>query len=374
MITDFITPSPITKLAYQTFQQGKNAFGVAHKLATNRFMQQLAPHLGRQSPTHDRTADMSADTPDDTPPITPAIIDEIRSRFAAIAEADWQDAEQGVYPASLLFDHAWEDLLQQYPNVWLDLPKLWERAEKKQFRDIPPNIDTRNYPNYYTQNFHYQTDGYLSESSANLYDLQVELLFNGGADPMRRRVLAPLKQGLKTFATIPAAQIQILDVACGTGRTLKMLRRTCPQASLHGIDLSPAYLRKASQLLSPLTGDIIQLAQGNAEALPYRDHYFHGITCVFLFHELPGPVRQTILNECARVLQPGGTFILCDSIQVHDSPTLIPSMEGFARTFHEPFYHDYIHDDLNSRLTNAGLINIIEQVHYMSKYLIARKL
>ncbi len=366
MITDFITPSPITKLAYQTFQQGKSVFGVTHKLATNQVMAYLAPHLGRKSPKGDRDTD-------DMPSITPAIIDEIRSRQSAINEADWHDAEQGVYPASLLFDPAWEDLLQQYPNVWLDLPKLWERAEKKQFRDLPADVDTSNYPNYYTQNFHYQTGGYLSEESANLYDLQVELLFNGGADPMRRRVLAPLKQGLKTFTTTPPAQIQILDVACGTGRTLKMLRSAFPQASLHGIDLSPAYLRKASQLLSPLAGDIIQLAQGNAEALPYRDRYFHGITCVFLFHELPGPVRQTILNECARVLQPGGTFILCDSIQVHDSPTLIPSMEGFARTFHEPFYYDYIRDDLNCRLANAGLIDITEQVHYMSKYLIARK-
>ena len=34
---------------------------------------------------------------------------------------------------------------------------------------------------HYLQNFHFQTDGYLSEASAELYDYQVEVLFSGGA-------------------------------------------------------------------------------------------------------------------------------------------------------------------------------------------------
>ena len=42
--------------------------------------------------------------------------------------------------------------------------------------------DAARYPDYYLRNFHYQTDGYLSEHSAALYDFQVEVLFNGGAD------------------------------------------------------------------------------------------------------------------------------------------------------------------------------------------------
>ena len=55
-----------------------------------------------------------------------------------------------------------------------------------QCRDLPDTTDPSLYPDYY-QNFHHQTDGYLSDHQA-LYDLQVEILFNGSADAMRRRV------------------------------------------------------------------------------------------------------------------------------------------------------------------------------------------
>ena len=52
-------------------------------------------------------------------------------------------------------------------------------------------------PAYYRRNFHYQTDGYLSAHSAALYEHQVELLFRGGADPMRRMIIPPLRAHLQ---------------------------------------------------------------------------------------------------------------------------------------------------------------------------------
>ena len=166
---------------------------------------------------------------------------------------------------------------------------------------------------------------------------------------------------------------RVLDIACGTGRTLRAIRATLPQASLYGTDLSPTYLRKANELLSEIPGELPQLAQANAEELPYLDNYFHGITCVFLFHELPGIVRQNIIAQAFRTLQPGGIFVICDSIQLSDSPELAPAMDGFDEIFHEPYYHDYTNDDLTLRLTTAGFQDVRTEVHFMSKYLIATK-
>lgn len=349
-------PDTLTKLAYQTLQDSKSYLSLAHKTTSIQIRKLLKPN----------------DLPNS--PVPPEVISKLRQRSADLRIVDWQDAEDGVYPSSLLFDEPWIDYLAQYPALCWDMLSIWQRADQKQYQEFSKNIDTSGYPNYYVQNFHHQTDGYLSDSSANLYDLQVEILFGGTADSMRRRVLAPLKECLKTFADVPAKQIRILDAACGTARTLQAVRAMLPQASLFGLDLSPAYLRKANEQLSRIPGELPQLLQGNIEELPYVDNYFHAITCVFLFHELPAPARQKAIEECYRVLKPGGTFILCDSIQVSDSPEMKPLMDGFHVLFHEPYYRSYVEDDLVDRMHKAGFGSVQPtQVHFMSKYLIAKK-
>ncbi len=347
----------LTKLAYQTFQQGKSVFALAHKNLGTQLMKTIAPAAQPQ-----------------VNPIPSQILIGIQKRLNDILEVDWQDAEKGIYPPELLFDNPWEDFVQFYPQIWLDMPGIWNRITEKKYQQFDFQIDTKNYPSYYLQNFHYQTDGYLSDSSANLYDVQVEILFNGAADAMRRRILAPLKKGIQnSFSDIPPQQIRVLDVACGTGRTLKFIRGAFPQASLFGIDLSAAYLRKANKLLSKIPGELPQLLQANAEDLPYRDNYFHAVTSVFLFHELPASARQQVINECFRITQPGGTFVICDSIQVVDAPEYKPIMENFSTMFHEPYYPHYMTDNLVERLEKAGFTDISTEVHFMSKYLIAHK-
>jgi ubiquinone/menaquinone biosynthesis C-methylase UbiE len=346
----------LTKLTYDTLQQGKNYLSLAHKTLVGQLQQIVAPST---RPTTSLPLELLA---------------IIQGKLEKLRAADLADAEAGVYPTSLLFDDPWADYLRYYPLLCLDMPKIWERVDRKQYQQFSPQVDTAGYPSYYVQNFHHQTDGYLSDDSANLYDLQVEILFGGSADPMRRRVLAPLKAGLQqAFTDVPAKQQRVLDIACGTGRTLRAIRATLPQASLYGTDLSPAYLRKANELLSQIPGELPQLVQANAEELPYLDNYFHAITCVFLFHELPGVVRQNIIEQAFRTLQPGGTFVICDSIQLSDSPELAPAMDGFDEIFHEPYYHDYTRDDLTLRLTTAGFESVQTEVHFMSKYLIATK-
>ncbi len=347
-------PDTLTKLAYQTFQQGKSYFGLTHKTVSTQLMQLVYP------PKEKNTQDLDV-----------ATLKLFQERVSDLLERDWQDAEAGVYPKSLLFENPWADFFRFYPMMWLDLPKIWERARNRDYHGFDAGIDTSGYPKYYLQNFHHQTDGYLSEESANLYDLQVEILFNGTADPMRRRILPPLKAGLASMEN--GQRGKVLDIACGTGRTLSMIREMLPKASLYGADLSPAYLRKANELLTEKPGVLPQLVQANAEALPFVDDYFEATVSVFLFHELPPEARQNVINEAYRVTKPGGTFVICDSIQMMDSPEFKVAMENFPAMFHEPYYRHYTTDDLNARLSDAGFENMSTQIHFMSKYWIGRK-
>ncbi|WP_017324805.1 class I SAM-dependent methyltransferase [Synechococcus sp. PCC 7336] len=355
--------------AYKAIQWSKNYFGVLHKLTSSRASRFLADvtelpqqFLGGQASSSPQKA--AAKVSDST-------LQLVRQRYEQLLAVDYRDAEAGYYPKSLLFDLPWLDFARTYPLVWLDLLSIRDRISRKQHQEFSPDIDTEGYPQYYLQNFHHQTDGYLSDRSAELYDLQVELLFGGSADAMRRRIIRPI---VEIAGTKPDKFTRILDLACGTGRTLRMLRAAFPSAQLFGTDLSPAYLRKANQLLSERPGELPQLLQANAEALPYADATFDLVTSVFLFHELPGNARQNALNETSRVLKPGGTIAICDSIQLGDSPELLESMENFASTFHEPYYRDYIRDDLGDRLQAANCEVLNVSTHFVSRYTLARKL
>ena len=205
----------------------------------------------------------------------------LQKRMNDLLDQDWQDAEAGVYPKESLFDNPWADFFRFYPMVCLDVPSIWERFNNRVYHQFDTSIDTSDYPKYYLQNFHYQKDGYLSEMSANLYDLQVEILFNGTADAMRRRILAPLKAGLAQTAA--GQRGKILDIACGTGRTLSMIRDMLPKASLYGVDLSPTYLRKANELLSVKPTVLPQLVRANAEEFTFRGQLFRSYgECLFI--------------------------------------------------------------------------------------------
>ena len=294
------------------------------------------------------------------------LLTDIQNSMNLLREEDWNDAEKNIYPKKLLFDEPWLRYITQYPKIWLDMPNTWDRRRKQNFQDLPNNIDKENYPQYYLRNFHHQTDGYLSDFSASIYDLQVEILFNGSADAMRRRIIKPLKDGLDSFNR-KKSSLKILDVATGSGRTLKQLRGAFPKEKIIGLDLSGSYLKEASRYVSDLDGDLIELIKGNAEKLPFEDDSLQGISCVYLFHELPRTIREKVLKEFFRVLEPRGILVLADSIQETDSPDFIQIMENFHKSFHEPFYCDYIKEDINSKIEAVGFNNIKSNSFFMTK-------
>jgi ubiquinone/menaquinone biosynthesis C-methylase UbiE len=349
-------PDPVSKLAYQTLQQGKSLMGLAHKEVSTRLLEMISP--GTLPPTV---------------PVPPQMFAQFRASMERLLEIDWQDAERGIYPPSLLFETPWLAWARTYPLVWLDLPSIWSRRSRRNVRDLPREVEPADFPPYYLQNFHHQTDGYLSDRSARLYDLQVEILFNGTAEPMRRRVLAPLRRGLRAFSGRTPGQLRVLDVATGTGRTLRQLRAALPGLPLVGLDLSTAYLREANRFLAQLPGELPQLVQANAEAMPFAEATFQAVSCVFLLHELPGEARQNVMAECFRVLEPGGTLVMADSVQTADSPEFMPAMENFRRMFHEPFYRDYIGDAIDGRLRRAGFTAIQAESHFMTRVWTATK-
>lgn len=293
----------------------------------------------------------------------------LRSRYFELLERDLLNAEQGIYPIELLFQFPLKNYAKKLPEILADMPRVAMRRRHCNYIDLPEGISREGYPAYYARNFHWQTDGWLSERSASLYDASVELLFQGTADIMRRMAIPPLMEHFKT-RNPKEGPARILDIACGTGRFLQQLQQTLPREKFYGIDLSPYYIARAKQNLKHIQ-DIALLTE-NAEQMPFQDASFDAITSVFLFHELPRDARRRVLSEIKRVLKPNGLVVICDSVQLSDSAPLKPFLDRFEALYHEPYYRSYVRDDLAQMLGEFGFQILSNEPYYLSKTVAGR--
>ena len=278
--------------------------------------------------------------------------DRLKSSFRELFQSDWKNIADGVYkmPRELRKAPSPARLLRQSRDYFRDAANVARRKAGRQHSEVLTEKAKEKYPRYYLQNFHFQTDGWLSPESAERYDMQVETLFTGAAGAMRRQALPALRRALEGR---DAGAARMLDLGCGAGGFLADVKDNWPQLHITALDLSPAYLDRARAALSAWRG--IEFLTGDAEATGLPDASQEIVTAVYLFHELPPKVRASVAREIARVLKPGGVFILVDTIQYGDEPGFDILLENFPRGFHEPYYDSFCRLDLQEEFAKEGL-------------------
>src|SRR5262249_26559718 len=102
-----------------------------------------------------------------------------------------------------------------------------------------------------------------------------------------------------------------LDLCCGTGAGLEILRPVCRERAV-GVDFSRGMLDVCREKLAARPGGAVQLVRGNVLALPFRAEFDVAICLGAVGHLLPrdGP---RFVAEIARVLRPGGRFVFVTS-------------------------------------------------------------
>jgi ubiquinone/menaquinone biosynthesis C-methylase UbiE len=275
----------------------------------------------------------------------------IQAAFLELFAKDRANIEAGLYPApnELRVEQALS-ALKNSARFFRDLPHVDARRLQRDGVEVREAGKDGRYPTYYLQNFHYQSGGWLTEDSAKLYDTQVEILFGGAADAMRRMALGSLARAIKGT---DQRRVKLIDFACGNGRFLRQMMDAFPRLPATGLDLSPAYCAEARTRLADWRQ--VEIVTGAVEQAPFEDESFDAATCVYLFHELPPRVRREAAREIARVLKPGGAFVLADSIQTGDHPDLDRMLEIFPVGFHEPYFGSYLKEDFTALFAEVGL-------------------
>lgn len=184
------------------------------------------------------------------------------------------------------------------------------------------------------------------ESIPEYYDQYLgPLLVEGYAADLARRVSVP-RGGA------------VLEIAAGTGVATRLLRKSLHKdVRLVVTDLSAPLLQIARTKFRSRTNIEFQVADVNQ--LAFANASFDAVVCQFSLMFFPD--KSAVVQEAARVLKPGGTFIfsLWDSYEhndlvrtIHD--TLINLFPKNPPSFFDTPYGYYQLDEVKTLLANTG--------------------
>ena len=132
-----------------------------------------------------------------------------------------------------------------------------------------------------------------------LYDPILKLL---GGDKARKALLEQ--------AEIRPSQ-RVLDIGCGTGSLVVLLKRLHPAAEVVGLDTDPKALARAREKTRRAVVSAL-FDQGFSDALPYPEACFDRVLSSFMLHHLEPDAKRRTLEEARRVLKPGGSLHVLD--------------------------------------------------------------
>ena len=204
----------------------------------------------------------------DAPPPPAA---RLRQAWREAFDKDAADIAAGLYPVTEAPPQNLGVAVKRAVDVLSDAREVEARRRRRGAVEAREEAGSPAYPNYYRQNFHFQSGGWFTRESARRYEAQVETLFSGAAGAMRRRALSLLA---KAWRARDHRDLNIVDVACGSGAFLIDLKGAFPRANVVGADLSHAYAHEAARRSHKT------VLQASAERLPFADASLDGVSCI----------------------------------------------------------------------------------------------
>jgi tRNA (cmo5U34)-methyltransferase len=126
------------------------------------------------------------------------------------------------------------------------------------------------------------------------------------------------EQQIAAFVDLIPAHDQpftILELCCGEGLLAGALLERFPTCTVYGFDGSPVMLEHARQQLAQY-GDRFQTQLFNLADSSWRVQKWpvHALVSSLTIHHLDGAQKQQLFQDLARLLEPGGVFLIADVI------------------------------------------------------------
>ena len=107
---------------------------------------------------------------------------------------------------------------------------------------------------------------------------------------------------------------RVLDLGCGPGQILIMMKQRWPSMQITGLDAGTAMIDKARADATAagldITYEVLRLGPNGETKLPYNDAEFDIVTCNSTLHHLADPMNA--LDEMARVAKTEGAILIRD--------------------------------------------------------------
>lgn len=156
-----------------------------------------------------------------------------------------------------------------------------------------------------------------------------------------------------------AKPARILDIGCTVGHSTVAVASYFPEAEVHAIDVGAGLLRYAWARAEHI-GAGIHFSQQNAEETNFPDNHFDFVYSSTVLHETSRKALPRIMDECRRVLKPGGALIHLEVPGHYATLDTWGRIRGDYEIIYnnEPFWRGALSTDFKKLVEDAGFKDV----------------